>query len=145
MVGRTDGPVNLRMAGWTKGRTVLQTDGRTDGRTKVQTDERKDERTDVSQESCCQSHLMLTPVTTAHRSAYRQSHSTDTAIVIVHNDICCATEDGLVSALELLDWSTAFDTANHIILLHVLSIQVGVTDHTCNKYITTRRKLSPYQ
>ena len=75
---------------------------------------------------------MFTPVTTAHRSAYRQSPSTDTAVVIVHNDIVRATDDGLVSALELLDWSAAFDTLDHIVLLHVLSTQFGVTNHTCN-------------
>ena len=57
----------------------------------------------------------------ARQSAYQQQHSTETAVIIVHNDIVRSTDAGFVSALVLLDLSAAFDTVDHGILLEVLS------------------------
>ena len=54
--------------------------------------------------------FQLLPV---HQSAYQQSHSTETAVTVVHNDIVCATDAGQVFALVLLDLSAAFDTVDH--------------------------------
>jgi len=44
-----------------------------------------------------------------HQSAYRQHHSTETAILSVHNDLMRAVDDGKVTILVLLDLSAAFD------------------------------------
>ena len=49
--------------------------------------------------------------------AYRRYHSTDTAVIIVHNDIVRSTDAGFVSALVLLDLSAAFDTVDRNILI----------------------------
>ena len=51
------------------------------------------------------------------QSAYRQYHSTETAITIIHNDVVRSTDASLVSALVQLDLSMAFSTVDHSILL----------------------------
>ena len=52
-----------------------------------------------------------------HQSAYRQSHSTETALLRVTNDILQMLDSGNLSILSLLDLSSAFDTIDHTILL----------------------------
>jgi len=48
-----------------------------------------------------------------HQLAYRQHHSTETAILSVHNDLVRAVDDGKVTILVLLDLSAAFDRPWH--------------------------------
>ena len=62
----------------------------------------------------------------AQQLAYRQHHSTETAVTIVRNDIMRSTDAGFVSALVLLDLSAAFDTVDHGILLDVLTERFSV-------------------
>ena len=65
-------------------------------------------------------------------SAYRQFHSTAsavTAVLVVHNDIVCAIDQGHVVVLVLLDLSSAFDTVDHSTLLSVLQTRFSVTGH----------------
>ena len=62
----------------------------------------------------------------AWQLAYRQHHSTETAVTIVHNDIVHSTDAGFVFTLVLLDLSVAFDTTDHGILLEVLTERFGV-------------------
>ena len=56
-----------------------------------------------------------------YRSAYRKFHSTDTALLEIHNDILSSMDDSRVTALTLLDLSAAFDTVDHTILLRRLA------------------------
>ena len=51
------------------------------------------------------------------QSAYRQNHSTETALVRVMNDILLNMNDQRVTLLILLDLSAAFDTVDHDTML----------------------------
>ena len=55
-----------------------------------------------------------------YQSAYKKLHSTETALLKIHNDILSSMDDGKVTALTLLDLSAAFDTIDHTILLRRL-------------------------
>jgi len=54
------------------------------------------------------------------QSAYRKCHSTETALVKIHNDLVTSVDQGHVGALALLDLSSAFDTVDHQLLLDIL-------------------------
>ena len=63
----------------------------------------------------------------SRQSAYRAHHSTETAVIDVHNRIVRNVDrGGHVSVLILLDLSSAFDTVDHAILLEVLAKHFGV-------------------
>ncbi len=61
------------------------------------------------------------------QSAYQKYHSTETALVKVHNDIMEAVDVGSCVIRVLLDLSAAFDTIDHEILLYRLEKRLGVT------------------
>ena len=61
-----------------------------------------------------------------HQSTYRKLHSTDTALIRVHNDIAIALDQKRSVILLLLDLSVAFDTVDHCILLPRLSRRFGI-------------------
>ena len=54
------------------------------------------------------------------QSAYRPGHSTETALLKVVNDLFLSLSKGNISVLALLDFSSAFDTIGHPILVHRL-------------------------
>ena len=56
----------------------------------------------------------------SNQSAYRHFHSTETALLKVLNYLLLAVDKGHEAALLLLDYSAAFDTINHVILLNRL-------------------------
>lgn len=60
------------------------------------------------------------------QSAYKQFHSTESALLKVHNDVLCAMENQGVTVLVLLDLSSAFDTIDHAVLLARLHHHLGV-------------------
>ena len=60
---------------------------------------------------------------TAFQSAYRKHHSTESTLLNIQNDILLNMAKGSVTALTLLDLSTAFDTIDHTILLDRLNAQ----------------------
>jgi len=54
------------------------------------------------------------------QSAYRQHHSTETALLCVVSDFLLAADTGSVTMLGLLDLSTAFDTVDTLIFVQRL-------------------------
>ena len=75
------------------------------------------------------------------QSAYRQGHSTETALLKVVNDLFLSLNKGNISVLALLDFSSAFDTIDHTILVHRLHTDFGFTDtvlHWFSSYLTNR-------
>ena len=58
--------------------------------------------------------------------AYRPGHSTETALLHVHNNILRAVDEQNAVALVLLDLSAALDTIDHNIMLSRLSKRLGV-------------------
>ena len=58
-------------------------------------------------------HSELHKLLPHHQSAYRSSHSTETAVLAVHNDLVRTMDSGNISALVLMDLSAAFDTVDH--------------------------------
>lgn len=59
------------------------------------------------------------------QSAYREHHSTETALLRVQNDILRAIDSKKEVLLVLLDLSAAFDTIDHDILISRLTTQFG--------------------
>ena len=62
------------------------------------------------------------------QSAYKQLHSTETALVRVQNDILTSMDNKRGVILVLLDLSAAFDTIDHGKLLKQLELRLGVKE-----------------
>ena len=58
-------------------------------------------------------HLTEHHLLETFQSAYRQYHSTETALLRVQNDILCALDNQCTVLLLLIDLSAAFDTVDH--------------------------------
>ena len=71
-------------------------------------------------------HLADNDLMPSVQSAYRQGHSTETAVLKVISDIIDAADTQKVTLLGLLDMSAAFDTVDHKILLERLEVSFGV-------------------
>ena len=79
----------------------------------------------------------------SNQSAYRQFHSTETALIKVMSDLAIASDKGQVSLLSLLDLSAAFDTFDHAILIKRLENTHGIRDVALKwfiSYLTDRTK-----
>ena len=77
-------------------------------------------------------HLKRQDLMPVLQSAYRTSHSTESCILKVVSDILDAADAGQVSLIELLDFSAAFDTVDHDILLRRLELSFGITGAALN-------------
>ena len=71
-------------------------------------------------------HLSTNDLLQPFQSAYRQHHSTETALLHILNDLLLSTDSGNISLLTLLDLSSAFDTIDHSILLNRLQNTFGI-------------------
>ena len=74
------------------------------------------------------SYLNLHNLSNTCQSAYRPGHSTVTALLKVANDLFLSLNKGNIYVLALLDFSSAFDTIDHTILVHRLHADIGFTD-----------------
>ena len=75
------------------------------------------------------------------QSAYRPGRSTETALPKVVNDLFLSLSKGNISVLALLDFSTAFDTIDHPMLIHRLHTDFVFTDDVLqwfSSYLTDR-------
>ena len=75
------------------------------------------------------------------QSAYLHGHSTETDLLNVVNHLFLSLNKGNKSVLTLLDFSTAFDTIDHPILVHRLHTDFGFTDTALqwsSSYLTDR-------
>ena len=60
------------------------------------------------------------------QSAIKKLHSTETALLKVHDDILLAVDSGRTVVSLLLDLSAAFDTVDHGLSLHRLNTRFGI-------------------
>jgi hypothetical protein len=77
------------------------------------------------------------------QSAYREGHSTETALVRIQNDVLREIDDKKCVFLVLLDMSAAFDTVDHHVLLRRLSDHFGIRDlalHWIASYLDERKQ-----
>ena len=76
-------------------------------------------------------------------SAYRQGHSTESALLKVHADILHNMEQQMITLLVLIDLSAAFDTVDHPILFQCLEKQYGFHDSVLSwdkSYLSDRKQ-----
>ena len=78
------------------------------------------------------SHQMVHHMTThdlmpVFQSAYREGHSTETALIKIRNDILMNMNNQEVTLLVLLALSAAFDTIDHTLLIRRLQSRFGFT------------------
>ena len=71
-------------------------------------------------------HLKTNNLYEIFQSAYRQLHSTETALLRVQNDLLQAVDNEGRAILVLLDISAAFDTIDHKELLNLLNELFGI-------------------
>ena len=71
-------------------------------------------------------HLKQNNLYELFQSAYRALHSTETALLRVHNDLLQAVDSHGGAILVLLDLSAAFDTIDHVKLINILDRSFGV-------------------
>ena len=71
-------------------------------------------------------HLSGNNLLEIFQSAYRQNHSTETAVLSGLDSLLCSADERLVSLVALLDLSAAFDTLDHPVLLKRLETTFGV-------------------
>ena len=86
-------------------------------------------------------HISKSPSFSPLQSAYRKCHSTETALLKLTNDIMESIDSGKITILTALDMSAAFDTLDHITLLHRLQHTFGLSGYAISwirSYLTDR-------
>ena len=78
--------------------------------------------------SLVSSYLNSHNLNNTSQSAYSPCHSTETVLLIVANDLFLSLNKGNMSVLAMLDFSSAFDSIDHSILVHRLHTDFGCAD-----------------
>ena len=73
-------------------------------------------------------HCDVNALNCSVQSAYKKQHSTETALLKVHNDLLQAVDRSGGAILVLLDLSAAFDTIDHALLLSTLKDRFGIDE-----------------
>ena len=73
-------------------------------------------------------HMNKYSLLPAYQSAYRQYHSTETALIKLVNDVLFAMDRKMGTLAVAVDLSAAFDTVNHDVMLSVLQHSFGVSE-----------------
>ena len=71
-------------------------------------------------------HVTSNGLENVSQSAYKQGHSTETALLSIKNEVHLALARVKATAVVLLDQSAAFDTIDHSTLMECLSSWFGV-------------------
>jgi len=71
--------------------------------------------------NCFVSHVYTHDLFNELQSACKQFHSTETALLKIHNDISFNIDHVKINVLTLLDLSATFNTIDHYILIRRLS------------------------
>ena len=71
-------------------------------------------------------HVVCNGLENVSQSAYKQGHSTETALLSIKNEVHLALARGEATGVVLLDQSAAFDTIDHGTLIECLSSWFGV-------------------
>ncbi len=83
-----------------------------------------------------QSFLQSNNIFDKFQSEFRSRHSTESALLKVHNDIALSIDAKCPMILVLLDLTAAFDTVDHMILLSRLNKYAGI-NCTALKWLTS--------
>lgn len=90
--------------------------------------------------STCRFVIFFLP---AHQSSFRKRYSCTTALINITDDIIRATDSGMLTALVLLDYSKAFDSIDHEILMAIMSV-VGLSENATRlvkNYLSNRKQI----
>ena len=71
-------------------------------------------------------HISLNNLDIPFQSGYKKSHSTETLLIRVVNDILIASSESKATVVMMLDLSAAFDTVDHNKLLMILKHELGI-------------------
>lgn len=96
----------------------------------------------VSLPSQIQSNLPNNSLYEHFQSGFHSPHNAKTALLRVVNDLLHSADSGSINSLILLDFTAAFDTVNHTILLSHLRSQLGICETAFvwfTSYLTNRQ------
>lgn len=94
-----------------------------------------------------QEHLSKNKIISPYQSGFRSGHSCETALLKITDDIIDAWDKGKLTCLVLLDYSRAFDTLNHDLLISKLRY-VGLSEDSVNlfsSYLRNRFQAVEYE